>query len=1031
MSGVRSGRSLRVQELFHAALGVETSKRGALLDRLCGGNAELRREVEGLLDASVPSFLDRPARPARPVDTLMPEAHAPDDAIDPERVIGPGTEIGQYELIRRLGHGGMSVVYLARDTKLGRRVAIKFMKTRSQRFLFEARATARCDHDNIVVIYDVDEYRGVPFIVLEYLKGHPLAQLMARGPQPPQRAIQLVAPVVRALMCAHANGIVHRDLKPENIFLTNTGAIRVLDFGIAKPILPAELDALGPHATGEVLTPLAAIEATGTDVAVGTPLYMAPEQWRADDVDHRADLWATGILLYQMITGHHPLQIRPGRDRQVPLTWHELAVIGDLDVPMPSARDADMDLPAPLAAVIDRCLEKHPHRRVASASALLEALATLLPGRAEHEFADAGSPYTGLAPFEEADADRFFGRDRDIRAVLTQLYDAPLMGVIGPSGAGKSSFVRAGIVPALKRSGEQWETYVLRPGRYPMANLATILAPAVDDEFPTSTHDGDPQPLVLRRLRKEPGYLGAALRQRARFLERRILVFVDQFEELYTLTTDPDERRAFTRCLLGMADDATSPLRLILAVRSDFLDRAAEDRAFMRELSQGAYFLTAPSRDGLREALTRPAEMRGCRFESSSMVEAMLDTLETTPNALPLLQFTATKLWEARDREQKLLTQSAYTELGGVDGALASHADAVLKALAPQDQTLARALFMHLVTPERTRALALVAELCQVAKDAAAARRVLDHLVQARLLVVQRGDVGVGEDAGDGADPGDDSTGESASVEIVHESLIHGWPTLAHWLDEGQEDIAFLEQLRTAAKLWDRRGRPHGLLWRGEAMEEAQRWRRRYRGELPALQRAYLNAVFALARRTERRRVCLVVATMGVLVLLVLAAGIALIKISNAELEAREAERQVRAQLAVIQAKERDRQEALRDAEVAENEAAHASARVAQSEEELAMTNTELRVALVKSRAAERQALAAFQQAERESERARAESARAQHAADEARAAKERANQAIADLEAALDRERQRQREQERRLEELEERVGTVGAGLK
>jgi serine/threonine protein kinase len=175
---------------------------------------------------------------------LSRDGHGPaqEEAEPPEHALpGPGEAIGQYEIIRELGRGGMGAVFLARDTRLGRRVAVKFLQTTSptlaDRFILEARATARCHHDNIIVIHEVGKHRGNPYMVLEYLRGSPLDELVGNGRRlPPGRAVELIVPVVRALVCAHEHGIVHRDLKPENIFVTESGTVKVLDFGIAKVV---------------------------------------------------------------------------------------------------------------------------------------------------------------------------------------------------------------------------------------------------------------------------------------------------------------------------------------------------------------------------------------------------------------------------------------------------------------------------------------------------------------------------------------------------------------------------------------------------------------------------------------------------------------------------------------------------------------------------------------------------------------------------------------------------------------------------
>ena len=188
----------------------------------------------------------KPARPqakgTAPDELLPPTIHGtgPDDPADASPMPVPGARIGQYEIIRELGRGGMGAVYAARDTKLGRKVAIKFLNSHNQpeltaRFVLEARATARCNHENIIVIHEVGEHDCNPFMVLEYLQGVPLTQLLQDGRRlPPAQAIELIVPVVRALTAAHAHNIVHRDLKPDNIFVTDSGTIKVLDFGIAK-----------------------------------------------------------------------------------------------------------------------------------------------------------------------------------------------------------------------------------------------------------------------------------------------------------------------------------------------------------------------------------------------------------------------------------------------------------------------------------------------------------------------------------------------------------------------------------------------------------------------------------------------------------------------------------------------------------------------------------------------------------------------------------------------------------------------------
>ena len=831
--------------------------------------------------ASVPPSSPPSVSSSAPGSSAWDSYQAPTGVHVPAEGPQTGGRIQQYELIKQIGEGGMGTVFVARDLRLGRRVAIKFLQTNqpelTQRFLVEARATARCQHDNIVVIYEVGEHSGSPFMVLEFLQGHPLTHYTENGQKLPYtRAVEVMASVLRALVCAHEQGIVHRDLKPDNIFVTNGGSIKVLDFGIAKVL--QQISGVADEqqqSSGAIRLPTPLELATGSNNALtrvgtimGTLKYMSPEQWGIGvEIDHLTDIWACGILLYRMIAGRHPLY---------PLDGHQLMVTAMLEMPMPSLRDAaPSDVPPELIEIVDRCLRKIKTERWGSAAELLAQLEAFLPGRRQvAQLASHESPYAGLSSFQEGDAAKFFGRGREVAAMATRLRERALIGVVGPSGVGKSSFLRAGVVPALKASGESWETLVVRPGRDPLAALATMISPMVATAA-NLTDEIEAQHQLAEKLRREPGHLGHVLRGRARRDGRRLLVFVDQFEELYTQVADQETRLAFTASLAAVADDPTSPLRVVVSMRSDFLDRVAEDAAFMNELMQGLFFLGPPNRAGLRDALVQPAEMAGFTFELPSIVEDMLDHLETTPGALPLLQFAAAKLWEHRDNSRRMLTHMAYAQMGGVGGALASHADRVVGDLGAQRQMLVRAMMLRLVTPERTRAIVPITELRELSRDKAESQSLIDQLVAARLLVVSSA-----------GGPGGGQVDKGSTVEIVHESLIHSWPTLRRWLEETQEDSALMDQLRTAARQWHAKGRSPDLLWRGNLAEEARRWRARYRGLLPDMERIFVDAVLAAASRGRRRRRAFVIGGFITLGVIVAAAMVALVIIQKARVEA-------------------------------------------------------------------------------------------------------------------------------------------------
>jgi serine/threonine protein kinase len=922
----------------------------------------------------------------------------------------PGVRINQYELIKMIGEGGMGSVYLARDLRLGRRVAIKFLQSNqnkelTDRFLVEARTTARCQHDNIVVIYEVGEHTSSPYIVLEFLTGKPLTALTENGAKLPyQRAVEIICSVLRALQCAHEQGIVHRDLKPDNIFINDSGTIKVLDFGIAKVLQQGASPAEKPIGSAAAIRMPSPLElATGTNTSLtragtimGTLKYMSPEQWGIGiEIDHLTDIWAVGILLHRLICGRHPLH---------PLDGNQLVVTAMLELPMPSMQEAaPPEVPRELIQIVDRCLLKLKEQRYQSAAELLAALEPFAGKRTEGSqstFKIDESPYAGLSSFQENDAGKFFGRNREIASMMTRIRDQPLMAVVGSSGVGKSSFVRAGVVPALKRSGEQWETLVIRPGRSPLESLAAVISPMVATAVNLADEMQEQKKLV-ETLRKEPGHLGHVLRGRARRDSRRLLLFVDQFEELYTQTADPAERAAFTACLSAVADDATSPLRVVLSIRSDFLDRVAEDQRFVSELTQGLFFLGPPNRDGLSDAIVQPAEMAGFRFENPQMVDDMLNHLESTPGALPLLQFAAMKLWDARDKPRKLLTQSSYQAMGGVAGALASHADRVVENLGAK-QALVRAILLRLVTPERTRAIVPMAELRELSREVGEVQGLVDQMVDARLLVVQTLEGGKG-----------------STVEIVHESLVNNWPALRRWLDENQDDAALVDQLRQASRQWQAKGRDAGLLWRGDMADEAKKFRKRYKGQLTDVERGFLDAVVELEQTAIRKKRRSIFAGFIVLSGIVVAAMVAAVffqrqNSENAKLKviAEEKTQVAEQRLAEIQKKETERLAELQAKLKVLGEKQVVDVKLGSKEAELTKTLAELQVAFVESEAARKLA-------EESKRRAEKEEAAAKAARNEAVAAEERAVKAKNETAELL-------KDREKRLEDLKKQLGTT-----
>ncbi|MFO0589336.1 MAG: protein kinase [Polyangiaceae bacterium] len=855
--------------------------------------ADARDDVTKLEGRTPDRSEDRAASGETSVDR-PPSAAISEAPQDPKK-------LGHYEVIRRLGQGGMGSVYLARDTRLGRRVALKLLLkldgTHRARFRVEARATAQLSHENIVALHDIGEADNVPYLVLEYVAGKTLSAWMKerreaegrpfRSGIPAVRIAEMMLPVARALAAAHAAGVVHRDLKPANVMLADSGAVKVLDFGVAKLIGTTEAEEVAAE-TAAVLparTDDTALHLTKAGLAIGTYSYMAPEQWRGEPVDGRADLWALGVMMFELAAGKHPL---------APLSHMVLLRVAKDEEPMPSVREVVPDI-GRLGVVIDRCLIKSKEDRLSSATELCEELAAIArsPFGTPREDDEELNPYAGLSPFQERDAARFFGRETAVEQIMSRLAEEPFLALVGPSGAGKSSLLRAGVIPALKRSGDVWESFVIRPGRHPLSGVVELLVQQSfqrssrgDDSASVSGADPIPPSMeparIHEQLLREPGLFGAKLRARARRKLSRVLLFVDQFEEAFTLATE-EERAAFFTCLSGAADDPSSPVRVVISIRQDFLDRvAASGSALAERVSRGTVLVGPLDRGGLQRALVEPCAARSYKLESEALLDEMIKELSGAASALPLLQFTAARLWEGRDRERRILTEASYRSFGGVGGALATHADGVLSSLNTAEQRSARILLLRLVTPERTRAIVTRRELTDGAEDGDLGR-VLDRLVEARLLTLGRG-------------------GEDATVELVHESLLTTWPVLAQWLDDQEGDAHFRARLAAAAKAWEASDQDEGLLWRGDAAAEARRYRDRKsqggRHELGARESAYLAAVIDLGDKEQRRRRVVLGTVIGALATFAVVVSVLSVRSSRdadrAEEQSRRAEEQSR-----------------------------------------------------------------------------------------------------------------------------------------
>jgi predicted ATPase/serine/threonine protein kinase len=338
--------------------------------------------------------------------------------------LAPGAHLGPYEIVSLLGVGGMGEVYQARDSRLGRVVAIKILPTQFatdkdhlHRFEREARSASALNHPNIVTIYDLGQDGSTHYIAMEMIEGKTLRDLLGGGPLPIRKAIEIAAQVAEGLSKAHEAGIAHRDLKPENLMLTQDGFVKILDFGLAKLALPSG------QMTETRTTSGWQTQAGGV---VGTVQYMSPEQASGGTIDFRSDQFSFGLVLYEMLSGKKAFKRNSVAETMVAILREQAEPIGI----------QNPDAPAPLCWAIERCLEKEPAKRYASTQDLARELAAIRERFSEKQIKQTEPRPTNI-PVQRT---RFVGREKEVATAKELLLrpDVRLVTVTGPGGIGKT-----------------------------------------------------------------------------------------------------------------------------------------------------------------------------------------------------------------------------------------------------------------------------------------------------------------------------------------------------------------------------------------------------------------------------------------------------------------------------------------------------------------------------------------------------------------------------------------------------------------
>lgn len=673
-----------------------------------------------------------------------------------------------YELREQVGGGEFGIVYRAYQPSVGREVAIKVIRPEFvnqpafvRRFEAEAQMVAQLEHPHIVALYDYWRDPDGAYLVMRWLRGGALRDALDRGPWNVEPASRLLQQIGSALAYAHRQGAVHRDLKPANVLLDEEGNAYLSDFAVASRLVDSS-------EAGRPVT--------------STPAYVPPEELRGEPLRPAADIFALGLLTFELLSGRCP----------------------PMDRSLPAIHELRPDLSDGVEAVIARATADDPSTRFASVGEFLEAFFGALgetPPPEEPAYTPTRNPYKGLHAFSELDAQDFFGRDALTEELVHAVKEHRLVAVVGPSGIGKSSVVRAGLIPALRAGAlsgsREWVITDMFPGSYPFEELeAALLRVAVER----------PEGLTEDLARDERGILRVS--KRILPPDSQALLVVDQFEELFTLTTDEETRRLFLDALAALALDGRSRVRVVITLRADFFDRPLRYPRFGELLRPAMVAVTAPSQAGLAEAITRPGEAVGVRFEPG-LVSRIIADVNDQPGALPLLQYALTELFAARTSD--LLTIHGYQASGRVIGALGRRAEELYQALDTLGQEAARQVFLRLVAvsdvAEDARRRVRRQELSGLEFDPEVLEGVLRRFGEYRLLSFDR-----------------DPLTRGPTVEVAHEALLSEWERLRTWISERREDLLLERRLSDAVEEWERAGRDPSYLLTGGRLHQFATW---------------------------------------------------------------------------------------------------------------------------------------------------------------------------------------------------------------
>lgn len=657
-----------------------------------------------------------------------------------------------YELHEQIGATRLGQRFRGFQRTLGREVGVVVIDETIansprfiQRFEAEMQVVSRFDHPHLAPIFDYWRDPYQACVVTPFYRGGNVETALKKGEMSIAGAVRLCDQLADALGFIHRQGYTHGSIDAASVFLDEDMNAFLCDTGLAGMVTSAS-------------------------------------EGRAEDIRQLGD------LIFRALTLH-----RPNAESRISGLRQDLP--SDLDHAVARALHPDPGL---------RYERVEDFARAIRQSVGLDVMA--MPSEVQHSGdrsdVERRNPYKGLRAFHEVDAGDFHGRDVLVDEMVDAVARTRLLAVVGPSGSGKSSAVRAGLLPKLRQEEVTTRQRLLIidmfPGTHPFESLEAALLRVA------RTRPRD----LYERLASDANGISNVVEELLPDEQTGLVILIDQFEELFSLTASSSERSRFLNSLTSAILNTDSRLHVILTLRADFFDQPLQHPEFAEILRSSVVTVSPPTRDGLARAISEPAKRAGVSLEPG-LVTRIVDDVREQPGGLPLLQFALTELFARCEGD--LLTQSAYEALGGVGGTLARRAEETYSSLPPDAAEASKQMFLRLVTVDEladdTRRRVRQSELLDIDVEGNVMDIVIQRFGALRFLSFDR-----------------DVTSRAPTVELAHEAILHEWHRLRTWIDERREDLLVHRRIQMTVQDWRDADRDPSFLLRGVRLQQAIAW---------------------------------------------------------------------------------------------------------------------------------------------------------------------------------------------------------------